>query len=55
MKNKRIDGKTISKILYQELKKYAETKTKKPTIVDISIGEDFGSLISTLMILLKKN
>jgi len=49
MKNKRIDGKTVSKVLYEELKNYAESKDKKPKIVDISIGEDFGSLMYAKM------
>ena len=46
---KRIDGKTISKVLYQELKEYAQNQSKKPKIVDISIGEDFGSLMYAKM------
>lgn len=49
MENKNIDGKTVSQILYQELRKYTETKSKKPTIVDISIGEDFGGLVYAKM------
>ena len=39
---KKINGNKISKILYEELKKYLLTKDKLPYIVDISIGNDFG-------------
>lgn len=49
MENKKIDGKTVSKVLYEELRRYAENKNKKPKIVDISIGEDFGSLMYAKM------
>lgn len=49
MENKKIDGKTVSKVLYEELKNYAQNKEKKPKIVDISIGEDFGSLMYAKM------
>lgn len=40
--NKKIDGSLISEILYEELNKYLERKQQLPTVVDISIGEDFG-------------
>lgn len=41
---KKINGTEVSKILYQELRKYILKQTQKPNIVDISIGDDFGSL-----------
>ena len=40
--NKNIDGSLVSEILYEELNKYLERKQQLPTVVDISIGEDFG-------------
>lgn len=49
MENKKIDGIKISKILYEELKKYVEDKSQKPKIIDISIGDDFGSLMYAKM------
>lgn len=49
MENKKIDGRQVSKILYEELKNYSLNKDKKPKIVDISIGEDFGSLMYAKM------
>lgn len=42
--DKKINGTEVSKILYQELRKYISDKNILPNIVDISIGEDFGSL-----------
>ena len=41
---KKLNGTEVSKILYQELRKYISDKNILPNIVDISIGEDFGSL-----------
>ncbi len=43
--NKNIDGSLVSEILYEELNKYLERKQQLPTVVDISIGEDFGGKI----------
>lgn len=43
--NKKIDGSLVSEILYEELNKYLERKQQLPTVVDISIGEDFGGKI----------
>lgn len=48
MKSKNIDGKTISKVLYSELKNYLLNK-EIPTIVDISIGDDYGGLMYAKM------
>lgn len=42
MLNKNIDGKFVSKILYEELRTYLKAHGKLPKIVDISIGDDFG-------------
>lgn len=39
-----MNSKEISKILYKELRDYITTKSTKPTVVDISIGNDFASL-----------
>ncbi len=41
--NKKIDGSLVSEILYEELNKYLKAKQQLPTVVDISIGEDFGA------------
>jgi len=41
---KKLNGTELSKILYKELREYILTQTIKPNIVDISIGDDFGSL-----------
>lgn len=46
---KRIDGKAISKELYKELKNYLLKYDKLPTIVDISIGDDYGGLMYSKM------
>ena len=47
--NKNIDGKIISKELYKELKDYLLRHKKIPTIVDISIGDDYGGLMYSKM------
>lgn len=49
MKNKNIDGIKVSKVLFEELKKYLDNHKIKPTIVDISIGNDFGGLVYSRM------
>lgn len=41
---KKLSGTEVSKILYQELKEYISKQQTKPNVVDISIGDDFGSL-----------
>lgn len=46
---KNVDGTKISKILYNDLKKYLEEHPINPTIVDISIGDDFGGLMYSKM------
>lgn len=42
MLNKNIDGKFVSKVLYEELRTYLKAHGKLPKIIDISIGDDFG-------------
>ncbi len=49
MKRKNIDGTTVSKILYDELKEYLKKKQQTPSIVDVSIGNDFGGLMYSKM------
>lgn len=49
MKDKNINGLKVSKILYEELKKYLDKHETNPTIVDISIGNDLGGLIYSRM------
>ena len=49
MKDKNINGTKVSKVLYEELKKYLDNHEIKPTIVDISIGDDFGGLMYSKM------
>lgn len=40
---KRMDGTLVSKVLYEELKEYLDSKDDdRPSLIDISIGEDFG-------------
>lgn len=40
---KKMNGTLVSKVLYEELRNYLETKRKKKCkIIDISIGDDFG-------------
>ena len=41
---KKLNGTELSKILYKELREYILAQTIKPNVVDISIGDDFGSL-----------
>lgn len=41
---KKLSGTVLSKILYQELRNYIVSQSIKPMAVDISIGDDFGSL-----------
>jgi len=41
---KKLSGTALSKILYEELRNYIVSQSVKPNIVDISIGDDFGSL-----------
>lgn len=45
MNNKKINGVVISEILYEELRNYLLGCDKVPTIVDISIGDNFGTLM----------
>lgn len=45
---KNMNGNYVSDILYTELNKYLENK-EVPSIVDISIGDDFGSLMYSKM------
>lgn len=47
--NKTIDGSLVSGILFEELNKYLDKKQLLPTIVDISIGEDFGNKMYSKM------
>ncbi len=47
--DKNIDGKTVSKILYKELNDYLLKQKDMPTIVDISIGDDYGGLMYSKM------
>lgn len=47
--NKNLDGKKISSLLYEELRNYIKEKNILPKIVDISIGNDFGSLMYSKM------
>lgn len=42
---KELNGQQLSKFLYNELKTYTLSKKNKPSIVDISVGKDFGSLM----------
>lgn len=42
MENKKINGTAVSKILYEELRNYLVNRKTLPSIVDISIGDDFG-------------
>lgn len=42
MENKKINGTAVSKILYEELRNYLVSHKTLPSIVDISIGDDFG-------------
>lgn len=49
MQNKKINGKFVSEILYEELNKYLKQKGKMPSVVDISIGDDFGGLMYSKM------
>lgn len=47
--DKKIDGLLVSEMLYEELNNYLNTKDKKPVVVDISIGNDFGVLMYSKM------
>ncbi len=49
MENKKIDGNRITKVLYEELRNYLLEHQKLPSIVDISIGDDFGGLMYAKM------
>lgn len=42
--DKKLNGSEVSKFLYEELREYIISQSQKPNIVDISIGNDFGSL-----------
>lgn len=42
MENKKINGIAVSKILYEELRNYLVKRKLLPSIVSISIGDDFG-------------
>lgn len=46
---KNINGNLVSSVLYEELKNYLESKSKIPSIVDISIGDDLGGLMYAKM------
>lgn len=48
MEQKELDGIKVSNILYEELRNYIGNK-KKPVIIDISIGENFGGLMYSKM------
>ena len=45
MSDKRMSGTEVSKVLYEELKKYLETKKDRKKVIDISIGDDYGGLM----------
>lgn len=49
MFNKNINGNFVSKILLEELKMYIDKQEVKPSIIDISIGDDYGSLMYAKM------
>lgn len=49
MTNKIVDGVKISSILYDELNDYINNQNRRPLIVDISIGNDFGGLMYSKM------
>ena len=42
MENKKLNGTAVSKILYEELRNYLVKRKFLPSIVSISIGDDFG-------------
>lgn len=47
--DKNINGNIVSQVLYDTLNTYLQTQQKIPSVVDISIGNDFGGLMYSKM------